>query len=446
MDNFVVLKFGGSSLCLNGYNIISEQILNNKIYKIIFIVSAIQKTTDYLYNIINNKNKLEYFKLIKKKHEEINDELLLNKSLFNTKIKELEDLIRLDNFTINNKIKILGFGEILSSIILQEIFIKNNYKSKLLNSYNFIKSKSNDDKINKNTFELIGEFYCDSEELTKELDSNINIYVSQGFIASTKNNKPCLLTRSGSDTSASLIAASINAKKLEIWTDVDGIFTADPKYINNPILLNRISYKICQELAASGANVVHPYCVKPCEEKNIPIYIRNTFGENKNIYTTICDKIKTEENYIYGITIQNNITLFTIESLNMWENYGFVSSIFEVFSKYNLDVNIITTSQFSIKTTVRDKDEIKINKAVEELKEKYKININNNCSIISIISDNIFNNRKLHNAINIVNFIGNSNLYLTHYSSNNLNLSFVINSSISKQLLNNFHYNFIQDS
>ena len=96
----------------------------------------------------------------------------------------------------------------------------------------------------------------------------------------------------------------------------------------------------------------------------------------------------------------------------MWENYGFVSSIFEVFSKYNLDVNIITTSQFSIKTTVRDKDEIKINKAIEELKEKYKINTNNNCSIISIISDNIFNNRKLNNAINIVNFIGNENLYL----------------------------------
>ena len=334
MDNFVVLKFGGSSLCLNGYNVILEQILNNKIYKIIFIVSAIQKTTDYLYNIINNKNKIEYFKLIKDKHEEIINKLILNNTLFEKKIKELEELIKLDKFTIDDKIKILGFGEILSSIILQEIFIKNDHKSKLLNSYNFIKSKNNDDKINKNTFELIGEFYCDSDELKKDLESDINIYVSQGFISTTKNNKPCLLTRSGSDTSASLIAASINAKKLEIWTDVDGIFSADPKYINNPILLNRINYKICQELAASGANVVHPYCVKPCEEK--------IFQYSLEIHLV---KIKIFiQQYVIILNIKIIIfmeLLFKIILHYLQLNHlicGKIMDLFQVFLKYFLNI------------------------------------------------------------------------------------------------------------
>ena len=133
-------------------------------------------------------------------------------------------------------------------------------------------------------------------------------------------------------------------------TDVDGIYSGDPRIISDVKLIKNISYDLSQELSAMGAKVLHPYSVKPCQEKNIPILIRNTFNNNSE-YTTICSLSKLNDNQEYNneyvITNHNNITVFEIKSLDMWNQYGFLYHIFGLFSKCHIDINIVITSQFS---------------------------------------------------------------------------------------------------
>jgi aspartokinase len=135
-------------------------------------------------------------------------------------------------------------------------------------------------------------------------------------------------------------------------------------------------------MAAMGAKIIHPYSILPCSKENIPIIIKNSFNFNSDKNTKIFNY--ANENKIYGITLQNKINVFNITSPNMWNNYGFVFEIFNVFKKYNVDVNIINTSQFNISTTTDESNKETLNYVVEELRNKYQVHLSSNNTIISL--------------------------------------------------------------
>jgi aspartate kinase len=440
----ITLKFGGSSMCYDGFQTILTQINNNlNQYNTIFlIVSAIKNTTTNLYQIINyEKNTLND---IIKDHYDLLNKLKLDSHKIDDIFQSLKNDI--DVFIQNSliditqqKIKIISYGEILSSTLLF-IFLKNqNMNIKLINARNIIKSQKNSSQIDPNNLNLKGPFYCDANKLNFMLENNINIYLTQGFIVSTSDDKYGILSRSGSDTTASLIAAGIKSDKLEIWTDVNGMYTADPRIVKESKLIKNINYDVCQELSASGSYVLHPYCIKPCKEKNIPIHIKNTFCPNNNDHTIVSSYLSEISNNIYAISIKKNITVFKIESFDMWEGDGFVSDIFNVFTKNNVGVDIITTSQFSITTTTEENAKDKINHVFNTLSNIYDVQLITNCNIISITADNIMNNSYLHKIIPLVNNICDNLLYINHYSSNNLTLSLVVDHKIAIKLLNILH-------
>ena len=180
-----------------------------------------------------------------------------------------------------------------------------------------------------------------------------------------------------------LIASSLLSDRYEVWTDVNGVFTADPNKIDNAQIIKEINYEQAQELSAMGAKILHPFSILPCKEKNIPIIIKNTFSHNSN--NTCIHNIKNKINKLYAITDQHNVCVLKITSLNMWNNYGFVYDIFKEFSLLNMDVNIITTSQFSITTTTNEKDMSKIIKLEKVLSKKYNVEVFKDCSILSIV-------------------------------------------------------------
>jgi len=210
----------------------------------------------------------------------------------------------------------------------------------------------------------------------------------------------------------------MKAKYYEVWTDVDGIYTCDPNIYNFAKIIPEIDYVLCQELSAMGAKVMHPLSIRPCEIANIPIYIRNTF--TKNIGTTICkpfiSKIKHD---FLCFAIQKNATVFKIKSLNMWNSYGFITEIFKEFSNRNVDVNIITTSQFSVSTTTFEHNYDKLLQIKNALSTKFNTIMINNCHILSYISNNIQD--KL-NKIKINQFKPE----IIHFSDNNLSISIVL--------------------
>lgn len=449
MDN-ITLKFGGSSMCYKGFFVILNQIHKYKDTNLFIIVSATKNTTNNLFKIVNYEENTFYE--INRQHIELANKLNINTELLNKTLDELYTDI--NNFTSNfnsditqQKIKIISYGEILSSILLFEFLKNQNINIKLLNSRNFIKSKKNSTDIDNYNLNLNGAFYCDNKILTFMTESHIKVYLTQGYIASTQDNKYCILSRSGSDTTSALVASAMNSKQLEIWTDVNGVYSADPRYVEKSKLIKNIDYDLCQEISTTGSYVLHPFCIKPCQEKNIPIHIRNTFEPDAEDFTIIHYKKIQKNNNIYAISVKKNAFLFKIESLDMWEGEGFVSDIFNVFTNNNISVDIITTSQFSITTTTCEKSEIKINNTYKALTNKYDVELIKNCDVISIVADNVLNNNKLHNNLH---FEGlkckyKDNIFMLHYSSNNLTLSIVVNYCVREILVKELHNFFIEN-
>ena len=290
-----------------------------------------------------------------------------------------------------------------------------------------------------------GSFTCNLDNINEYLtNENPCLFITQGFVCNTIDNKACLLTRGGSDTSASIFASKLNAKKMEIWTDVNGIYSGDPKTISNPKLIKYITYNLCQELAAMGAKVLHPYSIKPCQEKNIPILIRNTLDYNSD-YTVIGslsnlpidENNKLEDSYI--ITNQNNITVFEIKSMDMWNQYGFLYHIFGLFSKCHIDVNIVITSQFSVSVTT-NADSNKIYRVASLLEEKYVLTIYRNCTNVSIVNKDMRVNPYAKQINDIIEKINRHNIYIIHESSNHNSISYIMKHDIANefsQLLHN---------
>jgi len=417
---FIVLKLGGTSQCKKAYDklitYISELTNQNKfVFIVLSAVSGVTnllekytKTKDYTYISdaldLNEKLLNELFPSDEFSSNEITSYLI---SDFESRLNDLTNsYVDLDNIVV--KSRIIGFGELMSTCI----FNKYYENSLLLDSYNYIRTK-------KEVYDLFPsvEFYCADTIFNLPTDK-FNTFVLQGFIGSDNLMNPTLLGRGGSDTTGSIIAAKLHAIRYEVWTDVEGIYTSDPRINPNVEIIKNISYEICKEIAALGAKVMHPLSILPCELKLIPIIVKSSFtnGDGTLISTTNDDK--------KIIAIQKNVTLFNIKSENMWCAYGFVSDIFRRFSENHIDINIITTSQFEITTTTNEKNKYLLNKVKQDLSENYDVQINSDCTIISIISMNIYNqiNRLELNKIKPD---------IIHIGSNNLSVNLVF-----KKILN----------
>jgi aspartate kinase len=196
---------------------------------------------------------------------------------------------------------------------------------------------------------------------------------------------------------------------------------------------------VCQEAAAMGSQVIHPFSIKPCEEKHIPIYIKNTFSPDE-AGTIINGHMTNDEKYnVHLIAQQGNVTVFKIFSPDMWEGYGFVQEIFNVFKEEKIDVNIITTSQFEITTTTNEKSMRKLDRVKEELSKKYKVHVVSGCSIVSVIANNVSHNKAITRIHELVVNEIEEQIYITHFGSNNMTLSYVVDELCANKLASLLH-------
>lgn len=419
--NTRVIKLGGSSQTKEGYDTLFNQLLNNK--KTVIVVSAIKEVTNNL--IKSNKESLEYVKEVNLK---LSQELLLNNSFLEEDFQDLCLKLDSNKNTIQDKINLVSIGETFTARILNEYLISKGLQSIFIDSTEFI----NCNLLNTELFNK-GEFTVDKEYIFNVFKTK-DIVVVPGFRGKNIKNEISLMGRGGSDTTGSIISSALESEEYQIWTDVNGIYSGDPNKLFKTNLINSISYDAAQEISAMGAKVIHPYCIRPCKLHNIPIIIKNTYDINSQ--GTIIEKNDSSKNSIYAITNQSNISVFKIESLNMWNNYGFVYDIFSKFKDYNVDVNIINTSQFDITTTTDDLDKDKLEKLKKALEEKYNVNLIHDYDCVSIVGDNIKKYKKINQ---IMNTIKNFDIKLTSYSSNDMTLSFIIDKQISIDLSNKIH-------
>jgi len=297
--NTVVVKFGGSSQSQEGYNVIIRRVeeLVNDFDRVIVVISAIRKTTNALYSILEG-NKIDWTEIIEWHCVGLNQEQTTKMLLKIDQVRTMENSDLSDPY---NRALFVGQGERLAVFKFCILVQKAVY----LHAERIIHSI--DDKINNVSLTSKNGFVCDSTEIPE-----IGLIVTEGFLASTlSDRRSILLGRSGSDTTASLIAGAVNANHLEIWTDVNGIYTADPRIVPNARIIPKIGYIFCQELTAMGSKVIHPYALRPCQLAGVPIHINNIF--NPDSIGTVINETNSSP-YDVVISLQKGITVITMES------------------------------------------------------------------------------------------------------------------------------------
>jgi diaminopimelate decarboxylase/aspartate kinase len=265
------------------------------------------------------------------------------------------------------------------------------------------------------------------------------ILLTQGFLARTEDDETCLLGRGGSDTSASLFGAGLGARQVEIWTDVHGIFTADPRQVPQARLIRTLGYREAEELAAMGARVLHPRCIEPVREARLPLHIQNTAhpeGPGTEVRGT-----GSEEPAVIAVVCRRGATLIHLTSVDMWKTSGFLSLVFGPFEKAGISIDLLATSQASVSLTL---DRIPggvngepLQQALRELEQLGTVEVRLDCAVVSIVGRRI--RAVLHELGSAFSVFREHPVHLMSQSAEDLNLSFVVDEHDADTLVGSLH-------
>lgn len=458
-----VLKFGGTSVgsSKNINNVIS--ILENYAKKdaIVCVVSAVGGITDKLLlagKQAQNKDQqyIETFNAIKEIHFSIIEDLNAEKStsilpFVEDKLNALKSL--LDGIFLINELspktsdKLVSFGELLSSYIIAET-MKNrgisadskNSQDLIITNSNFTKAEVNYNLTNKNI-----------EDYFKSASQQITIL--PGFISKSKLGEQTTLGRGGSDFTAAIVAAALKVEQLEIWTDVSGMFTTNPKLVKQAYPIEKISYQEAMELSHFGAKVLYPPTVQPVLDLNIPIHIKNTLEPDAAGTVISNDEAPVNGSVVKGISNISNIALLTLEGSGMVGIPGFSKRLFETLSQEKINVILITqaSSEHSICLGIDEKDADTAKSAIDSTFENeiqlHKINpiiVEKGLSIIALVGDNMKNHQGISGKMFSALGRNNINIRAIAQGASEKNISTVIAEKDVKKALNTLHEQFFE--
>ncbi|WP_163399515.1 bifunctional aspartate kinase/homoserine dehydrogenase I [Flavobacterium fluviatile] len=460
-----VLKFGGTSVA-NAQNIkLVIEIVKQKAEKdkLVVVVSALSKVTDMLQLAAakaaeNDESFRDIVAEIEKKHLDTLKELipvgeqssLLShiKRIINHLETLLDGCFLLGELSPRTADTILSFGELLSAYIIAQAYQQINKNAVYKDSRELIKTNADFGKAVVN-FEISNVLI---QEYFEENQSAITIL--PGFIAQTLDGITSTLGRGGSDYTAAIIAGAMNAEELEIWTDVNGMFTANPKIVKQAQPIANISYQEAMELSHFGAKVLYPPTIQPVLRKNIPILIKNTF-EPESVGTLITNQAPVNGTAVRGISHVDNISLLTLEGPGMIGVSGSSKRLFEVLSHEKINVIFITqaSSEHSICIGILNSDaenaEEAINKAFEVEILQNKIDpciVEKDLCIIALVGENMKNHQGLSGRMFSTLGKNNVNIRAIAQGASERNISAVINERDVKKALNTLHENFFEEN
>ncbi|WP_396168733.1 bifunctional aspartate kinase/homoserine dehydrogenase I [Flavobacterium sp.] len=461
----IVLKFGGTSVA-NAQNIQKViQIVNQKAKEnqLAVVVSALSGVTDMLLNGSKKAaSKDETYKVtleeIKQKHfaaitdlvETAHQNALLIK--INSQINQLQTLLDgcflLGELSPRTADAIAGFGELLSSQIFATALQQSLPNSTFKDSRELIKTNSNFGKA-------VVDFAVSNTLIADYFRSNTSqVVVLPGFIASSEDGNTTTLGRGGSDYSAAIIANGVKAASLEIWTDVNGMFTANPKIVKQAQPIESISYQEAMELSHFGAKVLYPPTIQPVLNAAIPIWIKNTF-EPEAYGTLISNSPDANANPIKGISHIDNIALLTLEGSGMIGVAGSSKRLFEVLSRENINVIFITqaSSEHSICIGIQNQEAQKAKTAIDTTFEleiaQNKIDpciVEKDLCIVALVGESMKNHQGLSGKMFSTLGKNNVNIRAIAQGASERNISVVINENDVKKALNTLHERFFEDN
>ena len=314
--------------------------------------------------------------------------------------------------------EILAQGEIMSTNMMTNYLREQGVKATLLSAFAFMRI----DEAREPDVKYL------TEHLTPLIEENkdTELFITQGFICLNSDNEIDNLQRGGSDYTASLIGAAINAEEIQIWTDIDGMHNNDPRYVDNTQPVHQLHFEEAAELAYFGAKILHPTCVLPAKFASIPVRLLNTM--NPQAEGTLINN-ETEEKKIKAIAAKDNITVIKIVSSRMLLASGFLKKVFDIFETFHSSIDMVTTSEVGISMTI-DNDAY-LADITEELKKYGTVQIDRDMCIICVVGDLRCENTGFESLI--TSGLQNIPVRMISYGGSNHNISFVV-SGANKQM------------
>jgi len=263
--------------------------------------------------------------------------------------------------------------------------------------------------------------------------------IAQGFIARADDGGTAILGRGGSDTSAAYFGALLGARRVEIWTDVPGMFSANPRQVPDARLLSRLDYAEAQEIATTGAKVLHPRCISPCREARVPLWIRDT--ARPDMPGTVIDASAATVPGVKAISSRRGIVLVSMETIGMWQQVGFLSDVFERFKAHGLSVDLIGSSESNVTVSLDPSDNLVSTNVLDalcaDLAQVCRVKVIAPCAAVTLVGRGI--RSLLHKLSDVWAEFGRERVHLISQSSNDLNLTFVVDEGLAEGMLPRLH-------
>ena len=444
------MKFGGTSVgdvaaFERVFHVVSTQVEKRPVV----VVSAMTKVTDALLAAFEMARKDDFagaiasLELHFERHVAVVSHFIPEgpPNLFDTELQfarnELSDLLmraaRRSLPLSMLKDAIVSYGEQLSSRLLAEVLKAKGLNARQFDSRRLIMT---DDE-----FGAAQPIIDETNEIVRlELEpslKNEEIPVMGGFIAGNRAGETTTLGRGGSDYSAAIVAAALGASELQIWTDVTGVMTCDPRICSDASTIPVLSYEEAAELAYFGAKVLHPKTIKPAIDSAIPVRVCNTFKPDE-IGTMILAESGEAPNKIKSIASKKNITILRITSARMLGAYGFMSAVFQVFDRHRTVIDVISTSEVSVALTLDKSDNL--DKVVEDLRRLGDVEVESGFAVICVVGEGLRASTGL--ASKIFSTIEDVNVALVSHGASAVNLTFVVKESDASDVIRKLHREF----
>ncbi|MET0331319.1 MAG: bifunctional aspartate kinase/diaminopimelate decarboxylase [Dyella sp.] len=447
---WIVMKFGGTSVAtLPRWQNIMALVASRRAEgaRVLVVVSALSGITDALKQLCGEdkaERRIVAARAIEARHHELLDQMQLAMPVtLRARLDELHRLAAEGALQLGSlawAAAVQAHGELLSSALGAAFLSSNGLSTEWVDARDCLAAVA---LPNQNERTRLLSAMVDAQpdpQLAHRLAERGEVFITQGFIARESAGRTVLLGRGGSDTSASYFGALLKALRVEIWTDVAGMFTANPRQVPGARLLKRLDYEEAQEIASTGAKVLHPRCLSPLRLPKVPLLIKDT-NRPELTGTEIGPELREDAPSVKAISTRKGITLVSMETVGMWQEVGFLADVFDQFKRHGLSVDLIGSAETNV-TVSLDPTENLLDSDVlaalaADLAKVCRVKVIAPCAAVTMVGRGM--RSMLHRLTALMAEFGQQRVHLISQSSNNLNLTFVVDEDVVDDLLPALH-------
>jgi diaminopimelate decarboxylase/aspartate kinase len=453
---WVVLKFGGTSVSSAECWRTIAALVRNRLeagLRPVVVHSALEGVSNALYELIERAPEEDVtatLASLRERHYALADALGLDgPALLDDCLDELEQLaagVRLvREATPRLRARVMALGELLATRIGAAALNGAGIDTRWVDAREHLASE---ERPNRSEAQNLLSAICGSAhdpELGERLAAGAAVVLTQGFIARNARGDTVLLGRGGSDTSAACFAAKLGARRLEIWSDVPGMYTADPRLVPSARLLYELHYDEAQELASMGSKVLHPRCLSPLRTAGIPLFIRCTHAPH--VAGTVVSAVTREsEPQVKGICTRSGTVLISLSGVVMWQEVGFLAEAFACFRKHGVSIDLVSTSETNVTVSIDTADEQfseDVRRALlRDLEALCRVRMIAGCAIVSLVGRRI--RTILPRLAPALEVFEEEQIHLVSQAANDLNFTFVIDQAEAPRIVSRLHASMIR--